>query len=48
MKASNIIAKVDCPTPWVNSMVVVEKANGDLRICLDPKDLNMAVMREHH
>lgn len=48
MENNKIIAKVDCPTSWVNSMVVVEKANGDLRICLDPKDLNKAVMREHH
>jgi len=48
MEANQIITKVDCPTAWVNSMVVVEKTNGDLRICLDPKDLNKAVMREHH
>ena len=40
------IAKVDGPTDWVNSMVVVKKDKG-IRICLDPGDLNKAVRREH-
>ena len=43
MVALNIIAKVTEPTDWVNSMVVVEKRNGDLRVCLDPHDLNRAI-----
>ena len=29
-------------------MVVVEKRDESVRICLDPKELNKAVMREHH
>ena len=48
MESDAIVAKVDEPTPWVNSMVTVEKSNGDLRVCLDPRDLNGAVLREHH
>ncbi|PIK38375.1 hypothetical protein BSL78_24788 [Apostichopus japonicus] len=40
-----IISKVDYPTSWVNSMVVVQKTNGTLRICLDPRDLNQYVKR---
>lgn len=28
-------------------MTVARKANGDLRICLDPQDLNKAIKREH-
>lgn len=48
MEQADIIAKVDKPTEWVNSMVVVEKKNGDIRICLDPRDLNRAIKREHH
>ena len=31
-----IIAPVTAPTPWVNSLVVVAKKNGRLRLCLDP------------
>ena len=29
-------------------MVVTEKPNGKLRVCLDPKDLNKAILRQHH
>ena len=28
MEKTGIIAKVETPTEWVNSLVVVEKANG--------------------
>ena len=29
-------------------MVIVEKDNGQLRICLDPRDLNRAIKRHHY
>ena len=49
MQDSDIIAKVDEPTDWVNSLVVVEKPKtGDLRICLDPKALNQNIRRPHY
>lgn len=48
MEASGIITRVDQPTEWVNSMVVVEKKNHEVRICLDPRELNKAILREHH
>ena len=41
------LAKVNEPTDWVNSMVMTEKKNGDVRISIDPKYLNMAIKREH-
>ena len=44
----DIIEKVDQPTDWVNSVVYVTKPSGELRICLDPKDLNTCVRRPHH
>ena len=47
MEQLGAIEEVDQPTEWVNSIVIVEKPNGNLRICLDPKDLNRAVKREH-
>ena len=43
-----VIIKVDEPTDWVNSITIVEKKNGSLRICLDPRDLNKALKREHY
>ena len=33
---------------WVNSLTYPKKANGKLRICLDPKDLNKAIICENH
>ena len=29
-------------------MVTIPTKNGKLRICLDPKDLNRAIQREHY
>ena len=37
-----VIEEVNEPTDWVNSMVVVEKPNGKLRVCIDPQHLNKA------
>jgi hypothetical protein len=49
MEHAGIIEKVNTPTRWVNSMVVVSKAGTDkVRICLDPKDLNKAISRPHY
>ena len=48
MEKLNVISKVDEPTKWVNSMVVVPKPNGAVRICLDPRDLNKAINRKHY
>lgn len=42
-----VIRKVTKPTQWVSSLVVTEKKNGTLRVCLDPKDLNKAIQRQH-
>jgi hypothetical protein len=32
-------------TQWVNSIVLVDKPDGSVRVCLDPKDLNQALER---
>ena len=48
MEKQGVIEKQNKPTDWVNSMVTVIKPNGKLRICMDPKDLNRAIKREHH
>ena len=42
-----ILKKVDQPTDWVHNLVIVEKKNGSLHLCLDPRDLNKAVKPEH-
>ena len=42
-----VIRKVEEPNNWVNSMAIVEKPDGSLRICFDPRHLNKAIKREH-
>ena len=48
MLKMNIIAPIEEPIDWVNSMVVVEKPNGKLRIYIDPRNLNKAIKRPHY
>ena len=46
MEKAEVVVKQKEPTDWVNSMVIVVKPN-KLRICIDPRDLNEAIRREH-
>lgn len=48
MTELGVITPVTEPTEWVSSLVVVEKPNGSLRVCLDPRNLNKAIKREHY
>ncbi len=44
-----VIRKTTEPRDWVSSMItVVKKDRKHVRICLDPKDLNKALQREHY
>ena len=36
------------PTEWVNSLVVVQKPDGSVRLCIDPGDLNAAMKRSDY
>ncbi|XP_049513993.1 uncharacterized protein LOC125941099 [Dermacentor silvarum] len=47
METSGVIAQVTEPTEWASNMVVVTKGE-KVRICLDPSDLNKALLREHY
>ncbi|KAK2715086.1 hypothetical protein QYM36_009913 [Artemia franciscana] len=48
LESLGVIEKVTKPTQWVNSLVLVRKAGGSLRICLDSVDLNRAIERPHY
>ena len=48
MVCQRIITKQTEPTPWVSSLTYPKKANGKLRICPDPKDLNKAIIHENY
>ena len=47
MEKQGIISKFDCnqATEWLNSFAVVKKPNSDLRIYLNPTDLNKYIVR---
>ncbi|XP_018359748.1 PREDICTED: uncharacterized protein K02A2.6-like [Trachymyrmex cornetzi] len=46
LESKGIIAKTKGPVEWSSNLVIVEKPNGTLRICLDPVDLNKSIKRE--
>ncbi|GFS90805.1 uncharacterized protein K02A2.6 [Nephila pilipes] len=48
LEKEGIVSKVNKPTDWVQSLVLVEKPNGNQRLCLDPRDLNKVIKREHY
>ena len=48
LERMRVIEKVLEPTEWVNSLVVVEKPNRKVRLCLDPRDLDKSILREHY
>ena len=50
MLQAGVLLPVNEATPWINSFVLIEKRDNHrqvkLRICLDPTNLNKAIMRE--
>ena len=48
MEHLGMITHVDEPIDWVSSITYVQKANGKLHLCLDPCDLNKAILHDHH
>ncbi|KAK3743001.1 hypothetical protein QZH41_007219 [Actinostola sp. cb2023] len=45
---ADIIEPVEGPTPWVSPVVVVPKTGGDIRLCVDMRKANEAIIRERH
>ncbi len=48
MEDMGVISKVTQPTPWCAGIVVVPKAKGKIRLCVDLTHLNKWVRRERH
>jgi hypothetical protein len=47
MEKQGIIKKVTCHTDWISNMVIVKKPS-KLRVCIDPSDLNPALLRPNY
>ncbi|UYV74954.1 K02A2.6-like, partial [Cordylochernes scorpioides] len=47
MEKKNNIVKVDYPTDWISNLVLV-KSTKKLRICIDPRELNVALKRAEY
>ena len=48
MENLGVIRKVNEPTDWCHPMVIVNKKDGNLRICIDLTKLNLGVKREFY
>jgi hypothetical protein len=48
MASLGVITPVSEPTEWVPAMVAASKKNGEVRICIDPLNLNKELQRPHH
>ncbi len=48
MVKQSVIRPIDEPTEWVSSLTYVTKKDGTIRVCLDPKHLNQALIRPQH
>ncbi|XP_042338488.1 uncharacterized protein K02A2.6-like, partial [Plectropomus leopardus] len=49
MQELGVITPISEPTDWVSSMVATNKKDKkEIRICINPKDLNTALKRPHH
>ncbi len=48
LESQGIIEKVDGPTTWVSPLVIAPKKNGSVRLCVDMRMPNKAILRERH
>ncbi|XP_030855953.1 uncharacterized protein K02A2.6-like [Strongylocentrotus purpuratus] len=44
----DIIEPVERSTPWVSPVVIVPKRNDEIRLCIDMRRVNEAIIRERH
>lgn len=48
MQRAGIITKVTEPTDWVSPVVIVRKKDGKIRVCIDLRNINECLKREHY
>lgn len=45
---TDIIEKVTQPSSWISPIVIIFKPNNDIRICIDMRQANKAILRENY
>ena len=45
---SKAISPIQEPTDWVSSMIAAKKPDGNIRLCIDPHYLSLALKRSHY
>ncbi|GBM86795.1 hypothetical protein AVEN_234191-1 [Araneus ventricosus] len=48
LEKEKTVSKINKSADWVQSLVIVEKPSGNLRLCLHLRDLNKVIKREHY
>ena len=48
LEDQDITEPITGPTPWVSPVVIVDKPNGDIRLCVNMCKPNEALLRTHH
>ena len=43
-----VISPIQEPTDWVSSMIAAKKPDGNIRLCIGPHYLNLALKRSHY
>lgn len=48
LESQDIIEKGNTPTPWISPVIIVPKSTGDVRFCVDMRQVNAAIICERH
>ena len=48
LEKKGLLVPVDVPTDWVSSLVIAQRRNGKIHLCIDPKPLNKALKRNRY
>ena len=48
LEGLRVLTKEDKPTAWVSGLAATMKPSGEVRVCIDPQRLNIALKRRHY
>ena len=48
MQSLGIVGRVTEPTSWFSSFVIIQEPKGQIRVCIDPKDLDKVRRRSRY